>query len=100
MAIGQFGDHPPTWRPLDEALHDEERLVDLLNGTGILADGCGNRRDAHRTTLELVDDSQQDLIVDFIETILVDIQGCQGYLCDFRVDLAVALYLRKVSDSP
>ena len=99
MTIRQFRHHTSSRRALDKALHDEERLVHLLHGASILAHSRGDGGDAHRTTLELVDDGQQDLIVDFIETVLVDVQGCQGDLRDLRIDLAVALHLSEVSHS-
>ena len=96
MTISQFCHHTSSGGALDKALHDEEGLVHLLHGAGILAHGSGDGCDAHRTTLELVDDGQQDLIVDFIETVLVYIQGRQGNLGDLGVDLAVALHLCEV----
>ena len=91
VVIGQFGDHTATRGTFDEAFHDKERLVDLLHSTSILANGSGDGSDAHRTTLELIDNGEQDLVVDFIETILVDVQSCEGNICDFSVDLAIAL---------
>ena len=36
VAIGQIGHHAPTWGALDEALHDEERLIDLLHRASII----------------------------------------------------------------
>ena len=79
MAVSQFGDHTPSGGALDEAFHDEKGLIDLLNGACILAHSGGNRRDTHRTALELVDDGEQDLVVDLVETILVDVQGREGF---------------------
>ena len=91
MVIGQFCDHTTTGRPLDEALHNEEGLIDLFDSTCILADGCGDSGDAHRTALELVDDGQQDLVVNLVQTVFVDVQGRQGYLCDLLAIRGVPL---------
>ena len=99
MLVSQLRHHTATRRALDEALHDEEGLVNLLHSTCILSNGSSDGRDTHRTATELVDDGQQDLIVDLIETVLVDVQGCQRYLRDLRVDLTVAFYLGEVANS-
>ena len=78
VLVGQFCHHTPSGGALDETLHDEEGLVYLLDGACILTNGGGNGGDAHRTALELVDDGEQDLVVDLVETILVDVQGREG----------------------
>ena len=97
MTVGELCHHTATWRTLDETLHNQEWLIDLLYSTGIFTDGCGDGSDSYRTTTELVDDGKQDLIVDFIETILVDIQGSQGNLGNLCVNLAIAFHLGEVS---
>ena len=97
MTICQFGNHPSTRGALDKALHDEERLVYLLYRSAIFSDGRGDSRDTHGSTLELIDDGEQDLIVDFIESILVDIQGGQGYFRDVTVYSSTTLYLCEVA---
>ena len=99
MLISQFGDHTTTGRALDEALHDEERLIDLLYRAAVLADGGGNGGDAYGTAAELVDDGQQDAVVYLVESVLVDVQGCQRYLGDAGIDAARALHLGKVAHS-
>ena len=97
MLIGQLRYHAATGRALDESLHDEERLIDLLYGACILADGGGDGRDAHGPALELVDDGQQDAVVYFVQTVLVDVQCGQRQLGDVDVDAAVTLYLCEVA---
>ncbi len=97
MLVGQFCHHTPSGGALDETLHDEEGLVDLLDGACILTNGGGNGGDAHRTALELVDDGEQDLVVDLVETILVDVQGREGYLRNLGVNLSVAFHLGEIS---
>src|SRR5262245_44918350 len=46
--------------PFEEALLDEKRLVDLLQGSGIFADGHGHGPEADRTAAELLDDGAEN----------------------------------------
>ena len=97
MAVGQGRGHASAWRALDESLHDEEGFVDLFHRSGVFADGRGDGADAHRTASELVDDGQQNLVVDFVEAVLVDVEGLEGQLGDGSGDGAVALHLCEVA---
>ena len=56
MLVGKRRCHSSSRRALDEAFHDEERLVNLLYGAAILAYCRGNGAYAYRTATELVDD--------------------------------------------
>ena len=67
VLIRQIRHLAATGRALDEALLDEEGFIDLLDGAGVFADGGGDGGDAHRPALELVDDGEQYLVVDFVE---------------------------------
>ena len=97
MLIGQFGSHTSTWGTLDETFHDEERLIDILDGTSILANGRSDGVETDRTTLELIDNGEQDLVVNLIKTILVDIKGFERHMGYLQVDASVTLHLRKVA---
>lgn len=97
MLVSERCGHAAARCALDESLHDEERLVHLLDGSGILADGRSYRRHSHGTPAELVDDGQENLIVGFIESVLVDIQSLESHLRYLARDASVALYLRKVA---
>ena len=99
MLVGQLCSHTATGRTLNESLHDEERLVDLLYRTGILANGGGNRRDTYWTTTELVDDGQQYAVIYLVQSILVDVQGSQRHLRNSSVYPACTLHLSKVAHS-
>ena len=74
VPVGEGCHHTSALRALYEALHDEIRLVHLLDGARVLADGCGYGRHADRTAAELVDDGEQYLVVDLVQTILVDVE--------------------------
>ena len=100
MTIGKFCHHTSPGSTLDKALHDEERLIDLLHRTGILTDCRGNGGDTHRTTPELIDDGQQDAVVYLVQSILVNIQCRQGDLRNLRIDTTSALHLCEVTDTP
>ena len=97
MLIGQFGSHTSTWGTLDETFHDEERLIDILDGTSILANGRSDGVETDRTTLELIDNGEQDLVVNLIKTILVDIEGFERHMSNLQVDASVTLHLCKVA---
>ena len=73
MLIGLFGHFAPTRGAADKAFLDEERFVDFLHSSSILANGCGYRADTHRATLELINDGEEYLIVDFVQAVFVDI---------------------------
>ena len=100
MPICQFRDHSATRRSLDEAFHDEERLVDLLHRPGIGADGRGNGGQSHRATTELVDDGQQNLVVYLVKTILVDVERSKGNLRNLRVNGTGSLHLGEIAHAP
>ena len=61
MLVGKRRCHSSSRRALDETLHDEERLVNLLYGAAILAYCRGNGTYAYRTATELVDDGGENL---------------------------------------
>src|SRR5439155_1837047 len=57
----------------EKALLHEERLVHLLERARVLAHGGGDGREAHRPTLELLDDGLQDPAVHVVEPELVHV---------------------------
>ena len=97
VVVGKAGGHAATWRALDEAFHDEERLIDLLNGTCVLADGGGDGAETNGTATELIDDGQKNLVIDFVKAILVDVQRLQGDAGDALVDAPGAFHLSEVA---
>ena len=99
MIVCQLCGHSSAWRTLDKSLHYEERLVDLLNGTGVLTDGSGDCRETYRTATELIDYCNQNLVVDLVEAILVDVQRTESDACDVGSDASATLYLCKVAHS-
>src|ERR687898_3040446 len=57
---GGRGGDPAARRAHQEAPLDEERLVDVLDGLGLLADADGQRGEPHGTTAEALADGRQD----------------------------------------
>ena len=99
MLVSQFGGHASSGRTLDETFHDQEWLIDILDSAGIFTDSRSNGIESDRTTLELVDDGEQDLIVNLIKTILINIESFERYVCNLQVDTSVTFHLCKIPDT-
>ena len=99
MLVGKRRCHSSSRRALDETLHDEERLVNLLYGAAILAYCRGNGAYAYRTATELVDDGGENLIIYLVQAILVDVECLERHLGNIVSDGSVALYLGKITHS-
>ena len=56
VVVGKASGHTAAGRALDEAFHDEEWLIDLLNGTCVLTDGGGDSAETNGTATELIND--------------------------------------------
>ena len=82
------------------ALLDEERLVHVFDGLGLLADADGQGAEAHRTAVELLADRREDRPVDLVETAPVDAEQLQAILCRGHRDGAVATHLGVVANAP
>ena len=97
VAEGQVGGGTALRRAVDEAFHNQVGLVDLFDGAGVLAEGGGDGLDAHGAALELVDDYAEQLVVDFVESVAVDIEGFEGHAGYILVDGAGAFDLGEVA---
>ena len=99
MLVGKRRCHSSSRRALDETLHDEERLVNLLYGAAILAYCRGNGAYAYRTATELVDDGGENLVVNLVQAILIDVERLERHLGNIVSDGSVALYLGEITHS-
>ena len=99
VAIGLFCHHTTTRRTFDKALHDEEWLVNLLDGTRILSYSRRYGSEAYRPAFELVDDGKQYLVVYLVKTKLVDVQRCERQFRNVDIDAAIAPNLSKVANT-
>src|SRR5262245_14016156 len=65
---------PPPWRPLQQPLLQQIRLIDVLEGVGLLVDRDGQRRQPDRAAGELPADRAEDLAVEAVEAEVVDLE--------------------------
>ena len=100
MFIGKFRGLPSAGGAFQEPFLYQERLVHFLQGPRVLADGCGDGGQAHWAAFELLDDGQQDFVVHFVQSELVDVQGLQGEGRDFVVDDTVPLHHGEIPHPP
>ena len=77
---------------LYESLLYQERFIHLLQCAGILSQRCGDSRKTHRSSLEFINNSEKNPIVDFIKSIPVDIEGFKSVTGYIKVDSPSALH--------
>ena len=99
MLISQLGDFTASRRTLQETFLDEERFVHFFHRTGIFTESRGDGGQAHWTSIELIDNGGENLVVDFIQAIAVDVQGFEGITGNLHIDASVAFHLGKVTHS-
>lgn len=88
MCKGKVRSLPATGRAVDEPFLYKIRFIYLLNRTRVLPYCCSDGSETHRTALELVNNGIQYLVVNGIETALVDIQSIEGIGSYFRIDVS------------
>ena len=93
---GGQGDATP-WCALEEALHDEEWLMNFFDGGGVLADGDGESGEADGATVEFINGSFEDAFVHFIEAVAIDFDHGEGVSGDGGGDGAIGADLGKIS---
>src|SRR2546423_460184 len=71
---GRRGGHPAPGGALEKPLLQEVRLVDVFHRLGLLADGDGQGRQAHRGPAEGPAEGGEDAPVDLVETPVVDLE--------------------------
>ena len=99
MLVGKRGHFAAAGGTHDIAFLDEVRLVDLLDGAGILTHCGSNGCETDWTALELVDDGRQDADVHLVKAATVHIESLQGIARNVEGDGAVAFDLCKVAHS-
>ena len=91
VLVGQRRRLAAAGRALEEALLDQERLVDLLDRPGLFAHGRGHGVQTHGTAVEFLDDRSENLVVHLVQSARVDVQRREGDARDFQVDVPFAL---------
>src|SRR5690554_1613153 len=97
MEVSQVGSLPSAGCAFDKSLLDKERLIDLFNGSGIIAHSCGNGGDTHGTAVELIDDGEQYLVVNLIKPVPVNVECFERVGGDLFIYLPVSLHLCEVT---
>ena len=96
MLVGKVGNLAATGCAFNESLLYQIGLVNLLYCAGILAQCGGYGAYAHGAALELVYDGAENLVVNLVQTLLVDVQGFKRHLGYAVCNVAVAHNLCKV----
>ena len=98
MLPGRGGGDPSPGRAHEQALADEEGLVDVLDGLGGLGHADGERREPDRATAEPLAEGGEDRPVDLVEAALVDAEHAQALAGGVGVDGAAPPHLGEVPD--
>src|SRR5215207_824660 len=72
------GRNAPSWRSLEQTLLEEEGLVDVFHGLGLLGHRDGERAEADRLTRERLAQRGEDRPVHLVEPALVDLEQGEG----------------------
>src|SRR5262249_45943626 len=94
------GQEPPARRTLDEALLDQERLDDLLDGVARLRQRRRDGLDPDRTAGVVLRDQREIAPVHGVETSSVDLERAQRTVSGRAVDRGCAADKRKVAHAP
>ena len=78
MCVSLVSSDAAPWSALDEALLYEERFVNLLHGTLVLPHRRRNGIDPDRPASELCDNGIENLVVNLVQSPLVNIQGIKS----------------------
>src|SRR5665647_3611025 len=81
MSPGQRGCRPPARGADDEALANQERLSDGLDGVGLFADCDGKSAQANRSTSEPATQGLQHGTIESVETAVIDVEQGEGRMC-------------------
>lgn len=82
---------------LQEAFFYQEGFVHFFQRARVFTQSCSNSGQTHRTSLELVYNRAQNLVVYLIQTILVDVQGLQCKTGNLQINSSRTFHLCKVA---
>src|SRR5436853_1175648 len=97
VLVGAAGGDPAAGRALEEALLDEVGLVEVFERPPVLTHGDGQRLDAGRAAVVVLDEGAQDLAIQVVEAELVHLQQDEGLLGGVEVDLLRPRHLGEVA---
>ena len=99
MAIASCGDDSPAGCALEEADLDEIGFDDVFEGMHFLAGNCGDSLESGWTAFEFLDNTREHAAVGRFETKFVDFEESQSITRYFPSDVALVVYLGKVTDT-
>src|SRR5256885_10514465 len=100
MLVGARRGRASAGSPHEVSLGHEVRLVDVLEGIGLLAHCRRQRFEPHRASRELVDQGVEDLAIHGIEPRSIYLEAQQRPIRRFPRDRAVAFDLREIAHPP
>ena len=96
MPVGKGCSFPPPRSPDDESLLDEERFIDLFERPLVLPNCRRYGVGSDRSTVELCDYGPKNLVVDCVQSPLVDVQRVKGISGNLQIDMTVPDNLSEV----
>src|SRR3954452_15809734 len=100
MNVGLRRRHAPAGGALDEALLEQIRLVDVLEGVLLLGDDYCKGAETDRAAVELLDDGAEDRAVEAVEALVVYLQQLEGLRGRDRIDRSGVADLGEVPHAP
>ena len=97
MPVGVCGGDAATRGAVDESVHEEVRLVDVLDGAAVLAESGGQGFDADRSAGELIDDGHEVVPVVLVEAELIDVEDVERHVGDLLGDATVEADIREIT---
>ena len=97
MPVGGAGGFAATRSTLEESLLNQERLVDLFNGTRVFPNSDRDGGKTHWTSVELLNDRLQYSCVHVIQPVLIHIEPCECFSGNLLGDTSVSADLCVVS---
>ncbi len=97
MFISQFSHFTSAGGTFQETLFDKERLIHLFQSSGIFTQCRSNGSKPYRTAFEFINNGAKYLIIDFIESVLINIQCFKSEVGNLRINATRTFYLCKIS---
>src|SRR3989339_976451 len=97
MPVGKASYLASAGRAFEQAGLDEKRLKDLFNGIRLFANGHGKRVESYRPAVVFLDERMEYLLIDKIESQLIDIEPVEGLFHHRLGNRSVAVNLGKVT---
>ena len=97
MPVGVCGGDASARGAVDESVHEEVRLVNVLDGAAVLAKGGGQGFDADRSAGKLIDDGHEVVSVVLVEAELIDVEDVERHVGDLLGDATVEADIREVT---